>query len=125
MRDRTRPLFRTRATLATATQAAAAMMPPTAHRRIAVTCIDDVTDWIGRDVTSLLYEQIIKRVSALGWSMDTVARGDLVHITRLSAKANCDERTNQKRTGLADRSDLQADRASLPASTERSPAGQN
>lgn len=124
MRDRTRPLFRTRATLAPAAQAAAAaMMPPTAHRRIAVACIDDVTDWVGRDVTPLLYAEIVKRVSSLGWSMDTVARGDLVHITRLSAKANCDESTNQKRTGLADGSDLQVAGKSVQAGDKRSLAG--
>ena len=123
MRDRTRPLFRTRATLATATQAAAAMMPPTAHRRIAVACIDDVTDWVGRDVTPLLYAEIVKRVSSLGWSMDTVARGDLVHITRLSAKANCDESTHPNGARLAGGSDLQASGKSVPTGSKRSLAG--
>lgn len=78
------PLFRTRATLATATQAPTlATMPPTAQGRVMVTTIGDVTDWVGRDVTPLLYAEIVERVSALGWSMDTVTKGNLIHVTRL------------------------------------------
>lgn len=41
------------------------------------------------------------------------------------AELLADENTNQNDARLAGRSDLPADRASLPASTERSPAGQN
>lgn len=115
------PLFRTRATLATATQAAAAMMPPTAHRRIAVACIDDVTDWVGRDVTPLLYEQIIKRVSALGWSMESVKRGDLIHVTQLTTGFY--ESTHPNGARLADRSDLPASGKSVQASNSRRLAG--
>ncbi len=97
-------------------------MPPTAHRRIAVACIDDVTDWVGRDVTSLLYEQIIKRVSALGWSMESVKRGDLIHVTRLTTGFY--ESTHPNDARLADGSDLQASGKSVQASTSRSLAGQ-
>ena len=123
MNEHNIPLFRTRATLATATQAAAAaMMPPTTHRRIAVTCIDDVTDWVGRDVTPLLYAEIVKRVSSLGWSLDTVARGDLVHITRLTTGFY--ESTHPNDARLADRSDLQVAGKSVQASNSRSLAGQ-
>ena len=83
----TYPLFRTRATLPTATPPATLPeMTPSAHGRVIVARIDDVTDWVGRDVTPRLYEQIIKRVSALGWTMDSVPRGELIHITRLTVK---------------------------------------
>ena len=87
------PLFRTRAALATATQAPPlAIVPPTEQggddaKRVLVKRIDDVTDWVGRDVTPRLYAEIVKRVSELGWSILSVQQGDMIHVTKLSTRS--------------------------------------
>lgn len=86
MKERTKPLFRTLATVPTV--AAAAAEATTAHpdNCVMVSSVGDVTRWVGRNVSPRLYTEIEKRINALGWTMEAIAAGHLLKVTRITAK---------------------------------------
>lgn len=80
------PLFRTLA-LVTVTQAATPQDAAAANGAIIVNRVGDVTQWVGRNVSKRLYDEIAKRCSNLNFSIEhnAIGIGDLFHITKIHA----------------------------------------
>ena len=89
MKERTKPLFRTLATVPTVPTLAASAADdtiPHPDNCVMVGSVGDVTNWIGRTVTPRLYTKIEKRVNALGWTVEATATDELLKITRITAR---------------------------------------